>query len=739
VSLESGPRPNPTDPSQRHSADQTRAAGQPVDDVSRPGPTRQGRPGPELSIVPPAQTEYLNRHLSWLDFNERVLAIAEDTALPILERVKFLAIFAANLDEFFQVRVADLDEQVGAGIVVLSPDGLSPSDQLQLVRNRSSQLAARHQRVFLDEVAPQLDRAGVRIVDWDTLEEEAKKFLAEVFEGSIFPVLTPLSVDPAHPFPYISNLSLNLAVAVRNPQTLVRRFARVKVPPLLPRFVALPEGERFVPLEQVIAAHLGSLFPGMDIVDHHVFRLTRNQDPDLEEDETMDLRAAVQAVLLERRRSQHAVRLEVDGTMPEETRDLLVRELDLELADVYVVEGPLDLTGLWALYDLDRPDLKEEPWTPVTQRRLGAPGHTPPDLFRVLSQGDVLVQHPYDSFATSVESFIHQAASDPAVLAIKQTLYRTSGGESGIVRSLIRAAESGKQVVALVELTARFEEEANIGWASALEKAGVHVVYGVVGLKTHAKVSMVVRREPAGIRRYCHVGTGNYNSTTATVYEDIGLMSADPDLGADVADLFNYLTGYSGKRKYRRLLVAPLTLRSALTELIRTEAAQPDARIVMKINGLVDPELTDELYRAAQGGAQVDLLVRGICCLRPGVPGLSEGIRVRSIVGRYLEHSRIFRFGDGGRATKYYIGSADLMPRNLDHRVEALAPVTDPELRARLDEILEVCLDRDAPAWELGSDGVWSRVGSQEGPTVHERLQSLAVGRGRPRAVASTQ
>jgi polyphosphate kinase len=694
--------------------------------------------GPDLSVVSQAESRYLNRHLSWLDFNERVLSLAEDASRPLLERVKFLAIFASNLDEFFQVRVAELDEQVDAGISVASPDGLSPQEQLQLVRARSRELAARHQRAFLDQVGPELDKSGIRVLDWDTLEDEDRRSLDRVFVESIFPVLTPLSVDPAHPFPYISNLSLNLAVAVRNPHTLVRRFARVKVPPLLPRFVALPDGERFVPLEQVIAANLGSLFPGMDIVDHHAFRVTRNQDPDLGEDEALDLRAAVQAVLQQRRRSQHAVRLEVDGTMPAGTRDLLVRELDLEPVDVFVVDGPLDLTGLMALYDLDRPDLKEEPWSPVTQRQLAGPGRTPPDFFRVLSAGDVLVHHPYDSFETSVESFIDQAARDPAVLAIKQTLYRTSGGEGGIVRSLIRAAESGKQVVALVELTARFDEEANIGWASALEKAGVHVVYGVVGLKTHAKVAMVVRREPEGIVRYCHVGTGNYNSTTATLYEDLGLMSADPDLGVDVADLFNYLTGYSSKRKYRKLLVAPLTLRSAIIDLIRNQAAQPDPRIVLKVNALADPEVIDELYRAAGNGARIDLLVRGICCLRPGVPGLSEGIRVRSIVGQYLEHSRIFRFGDGRRATNYYIGSADLMPRNLDHRVEALTPVTDPALRARLDEILDVCLDPRIPGWELRPDGSWTAVGSDDGDTVHRRLQALAVARGRPGPVASS-
>jgi polyphosphate kinase len=708
------------------------------DSESRPQREEPEQPGSsprDLFVASAPETRYLNRHLSWLDFNERVLAIAEDHSLPLLERVKFLAIFATNLDEFFQVRVADLDEQVDAGITVPTPDGLSPAQQLDLVRERSRELAAHHQEIFLEEVAPALDKAGVKIADWDGVGDQAQGFLTRVFEESIFPVLTPLLVDPAHPFPYISNLSLNLAVAVRNPHTLVRRFARVKVPPILPRFVGLPDGESFVPLEQVIAAHLAWLFPGMDVVEHHAFRVTRNQDPDLGEDEVLDLREAVQAVLQQRRRSQHAIRLEVEHTMPEETRDLLVRELDLEPADVFEVDGPLDLGGLWGLYDLERPDLRDPPWNPVTQHRLVGAGGAPADFFRVLRSGDVLVEHPYDSFATSVEAFINQAVRDPAVLAIKQTLYRTSGGESEIVRALIRAAESGKQVVALVELQARFDEEANIEWASALEKAGVHVVYGVVGLKTHAKILMVVRREADGIRRYCHVGTGNYNAVTATVYEDIGLMSADPDLGQDVADLFNYLTGYSSKLRYRKLLVAPVSLRATIIDLIRAEAEQPDPHIVLKINGLVDPELIDELYEAAQRGVRIDLLVRGICCLRPGVPGLSEGIRVRSIVGRYLQHSRIFRFGDGRRDTSYFIGSADLMPRNLDHRVEALAPVTDPELRGRLDEILDVCLDDGTPAWELEPDGSWSPVGFGSGTAVELRLQELAVIRDRPRPV----
>jgi len=689
----------------------------------------------DLAIAPTDGQVYLNRHLSWLDFNARVLALAEDATLPLLERAKFLAIFASNLDEFFQVRVAELDEQVDAGFTVESPDGLSPAQQLELVRARSRELAAWHQKIFLTQVAPALEKQKVCITRWENLEEEDQTYLGRVFDESISPVLTPLSVDPAHPFPYISNLSVNLAVAVRHPHTGIRRFARLKVPPSLPRFVQLPDGERFVPLEQVIAAHLASLFPGMEVLGRHVFRVTRNQDPDLGEDEVSDLRAAVQAILQRRRRSQHAIRLEVAKAMPEETRELLIRELDLEPADVYEVEGPLDLSGLMALYDLDRPELKEPSWRPVTQHRLVGPGRTTPDFFRVLRSGDVLVHHPYDSFATSVEAFIDQAVRDPAVLAIKQTLYRTSGGESGIVRSLVRAAESGKQVVALVELQARFDEEANIGWASALEKAGVHVVYGVVGLKTHAKVMMVVRREADGLRRYCHVGTGNYNSTTATMYEDVGLMSADADLGQDIADLFNYLTGYSSKRQYRKLLVAPAALRSALIDLIRKEAEQPDPRIVIKVNGLVDPEIIDELYEASQSGARIDLIVRGSCCLRPGVPGLSEGIRVRSIVGRYLEHSRLFRFGDGERDTTYLMGSADLMPRNLDYRVEALAPVTNRSLRRRLDEILDVCLDPATPAWELDADGSWTKIGSPSGLPVSLRLQELAVARGRPRAV----
>jgi polyphosphate kinase len=679
-------------------------------------------------VVPlPARERFINRHLSWLDFDSRVLALGERPDWPLLERAKFLAIFSSNLDEFFQVRVAELDEQSELGVMATSPEGLSPAEQLALVRAKSRELQARQDRVFEEEVRPALAEAGIRLADWDDLTEGDRHHLGRVFEERIFPVLTPLSVDPAHPFPYISNLSLNLAVVVRDPVTRAQRFARVKVPPLLPRFQELPDGVRFVPIEQVIAAHLDSLFPGMEIVAQHPFRVTRNADLDLQEDEVEDLRAAMESVLQLRRRSPHAVRLEVTPTMPDSTRDLLVRELELEPEDVYVVGRLLDLSSLWSLYDLPRPELKFEPWTSQTQRRLAAVGGEAPDLFAVLKHGDVLVHHPYDSFTTSIVAFIDQAAGDPDVMAIKQTLYRTSTQESPIVKALIRAAEAGKQVVALVELKARFDEQANMAWGDALEKAGVHVVYGLVGLKTHAKVSLVVRREAKGIRRYCHVGTGNYNPTTARLYEDVGILSSDRKLGADLTDLFNYLTGYSRKRRYRRLLVAPLTLRQQVLDLIAKES-RPGGRIVLKMNSLVDQEMVEALYSASEAGCEIDLVVRGICCLRPGVPGLSARIRVRSLVGRYLEHSRIFRFGsdDGPR---YFIGSADLMPRNLDYRVEAITPVEDPAQQRRLEEILRVNLSDDDLAWELGPDGTWTKVPCTESLNAQVRFQELALAR----------
>jgi polyphosphate kinase len=670
---------------------------------------------------------FLNRELSWLEFNARVLALAEDAALPLLERLKFVAIFAQNMDEFFQIRVSGLQEQVEAGVAKRSPDGRTPAEQLEGIRHRAQELSNAAAALFASELVPALEKEHIRIVrSVDVLDAADLAYLQQEFDERIFPVLTPLSVDPAHPFPYISNLSLNLAAMVRDPMTGVRRFARVKVPPLLPRFVPLPDGERFVPLETVIAAHLDRLFPGMELVAHHTFRLTRDADLEVEEDEAEDLLEAIRSVLRRRRRGASPVRLEIDETMSREVLELLRRELDLEESEVVVTPGLLDLGDLWSLVALDRPELKEEPWVPVTQPRLSN-GETPPDLFGVLRAGDVLVHHPYDSFTSSVEAFVEQAARDPAVLAIKQTMYRTSAQESPIIRALIRASELGKQVVALVELKARFDEEANISYARELEQAGVHVVHGVVGLKTHAKISLVVRREAGGVRRYAHVGTGNYNPVTANLYEDIGLLTADPEIGADLTDLFNLLTGYSRQRDYRTLLVAPHYLRPQMIELIRGQA-RPGGRIVLKMNSLVDPDMIDALYEASGAGADIDLIVRGICCLRPGIPGLSDRIRVRSIVGRYLEHSRIFRFGEHGEVT-HYIGSADLMQRNLDRRVEAVAPVDDPTLAARLDEILDVLMQDDALAWTLGSDGTWTKVPGERGIDAQQRLQELAVER----------
>ena len=538
-------------------------------------------------------------------------------------------------------------------------------------------------------------------------------------------MLTPLAVDPAHPFPYISNLSLNLAVAVRHPANGEQRFARVKVPPLLPRFVALPGRTRFVPLEQVIAAHLDALFPGMEVLAHHPFRVTRDADFELT-DEAEDLLAAMESVLRQRTKFGAAVRLEIDPRMTPDVLDLLCRELELGPQDVYVVDGPLDLSGLWDLYSLRRPELKYEKFTPQTPPALAG---EEPDVLWAMRNGNVLLHHPYDSFSTSVEAFVEQAARDPAVLAIKQTMYRTGGDEAGIVQSLVKAADAGKQVVALVELKARFDEQANIERARMLEQAGAHVVYGLVGLKTHAKILLVVRQEADGIRRYCHVGTGNYNPKTATTYEDLGVLSADPDLGADLSELFNHLTGYSMPGEYRDLIVAPTHLRPTLQELIRGQA-RPDGRITMKMNSIVDARMIDELYAASAAGARIDLVVRGICCLRPGVPGLSENINVRSIVGRYLEHSRICRFGEpGDEGTEYIIGSADLMPRNLDRRVEAMLRVTEPRLRARLDEVLELNLADDVLAWTLELDGTWKRVPTVIGLESHVRFQELAIAR----------
>jgi len=693
-----------------------------------PGEKAAGRLVSEKVVEP---SRYINRELSWLDFNARVLALAEDRSVPLLERAKFLAIFSENLDEFFQLRVAGLKDQIAAGVGATSPEGTSPADQVRAIRARVDDLVARQTAVFSGDIVGGLAAAGIVLSDWDSLDKDDQAHLVEVFEHQVFPVLTPLAVDSGHPFPYISSMSLNLAVTVLHPNSGERRFARVKVPHLLPRFVVMPDGERLVALEQIIAAHLYLLFPGMKIEAHHPFRVTRNADLTPEGEEADDLLAAVE-LELRRRRFGKAVRLEIDTTMPVELRELLCRELDLTAADVYRVDGPLDMGGLWAVHDLDRPELADDVWVGVTQPKLVDADGQPADLFEVLREREVLVHHPYDSFATSVEAFVEQAAADPAVLAIKQTLYRTSG-DSPIVKALIRAAEAGKQVAVLVELKARFDEQANIAWAKALEDAGVHVVYGLMGLKTHAKTALVVREEDDGLRRYCHIGTGNYNPRTARLYEDLGLLTADPDLGADLTDLFNYLTGYSRQVRYRRLLVSPVALRQSVIDLIRAEgAAGGDGRIVMKLNSLGDPAVIDALYEASCAGVSIDLIVRGICCLRPGVAGLSENIRVRSLVGRYLEHSRILAFGGHGER-RYYIGSADMMPRNLERRVEAMVPVDDSDLQGRLQEILDGALADDTLAWELRSGGGWEKVATTVGVNAQVRMQELAFERARRR------
>ncbi|HUW02542.1 MAG TPA: RNA degradosome polyphosphate kinase [Acidimicrobiales bacterium] len=685
------------------------------------------------AMPPPSMTDpdrLLNRELSWLDFNARVLALAADPTVPLLERSKFLAIFAQNLDEYFQVRVAGLLDQVAAGITSETADGRTPGEQLSGIHVRATDLTKRHEHIFLDQVVPELADCGIRFSSWDELDLDDRKHLVETFDERIYPVLTPLAVDPGHPFPYISDLSLNLAVDLRDPKTGMHRFARVKVPSLLSRFVVLPDGERFVPLEQVIAAHLDRLFGGMEVLEASSFRVTRNADLTLEEEEAEDLLAAVE-IELRRRRFGKAVRLEVDAEMSDPILALLKRELDVADEDVYRFVGPLDLSGLWGIAGLDRPDLKDPSWTGLNAASLVHDADEPVDMFEEISEKDILLHHPYISFSATVDEFIRQASVDPMVQAIKMTLYRTSG-DSPIVQALIRASERGKQVAVLVELKARFDEAANIEWARALEESGVHVVYGLVGLKTHTKTALVVRNEPDGLKRYCHVGTGNYNDKTAKIYEDLGLLTADDDIGEDLTHLFNHLTGYSRENEYRKLVVAPMHMRNRLLALIATERdLGPDGRIVMKMNSLVDPKMIDALYAASSAGVSIDLIVRGICCLRPGVPGLSDHIRVRSIVGRYLEHSRIYHFanGEGEGSPVYLIGSADLMQRNLDGRVEALVPVEEPLLQRRLAEVLEVNLSDDTLAWELDGDGVWHHVEVRGSVDTHLRLQELARAR----------
>jgi polyphosphate kinase len=654
------------------------------------------------------ENRFLNRELSWLDFNGRVLCLAEDPATPLLERAKFLAIFASNLDEFFMVRVAGLKRRMTTGLAVRSPDGLTPREQLEKIAQRTSDLVDRHAKCFEKEVRPALAADGIRIVGWGFLDPDEQHRWHQYFRDQVYPLLTPLAVDPAHPFPYISGLSLNLAVVVRDPEGGQDRFARVKVPNNVRRFVAVAEGV-LLPLEELIAAHLPQLFPGMEVVEHHLFRVTRNADLEVEEDRDEDLLQALERELA-RRRFGPAVRLEVTDTMSEHVLELLMRELGVAPNDVLRVPGLLDLASLWQVYDVDRPELKYPPFVPATHPRF-AEGETPKSVFATLREGDVLVHHPYDSFSTSVQRFIEQAAADPHVLAIKQTLYRTSG-DSPIVDALIDAAEAGKQVVVLVEIKARFDEQANIKWARALERAGCHVVYGLMGLKTHCKTSLVVRQEGRRLRRYAHVGTGNYNPKTARLYEDFGLFTADEDACADLTDLFNALTGYSRQTGYRSLLVAPHGIRAGIVERIRREEQHVlDGRgglVQIKANSIVDEQIIDALYRASQTGVRIDLLIRGICSLRPGVPGLSENIRVRSIVGRFLEHSRVLRFGNGDDE-EFWLGSADLMHRNLDRRVEAMVQVTDADAAAQLRRTLDLALSDDTAGWDLHADGTWHR------------------------------
>ncbi len=660
-------------------------------------------------VVPALEARLANRELSWLDFNERVLALAEDPAVPLLERAKFVSIFATTLDEFYQVRVSSLRKQEVAAPTLLSPDGLDATTQLRLIGERVALLSLRHARYFTHELKPKLARAGIRILRWRHLAAEEQAQLSGRFVDEVLPVLTPLAVDPSHPFPFISNLSLNLAVWLRDPAEREMRFARVKVPAILSRFMSLSGAAGLVPLEDVIAANLEQLFPGMEIVSRYPFRVTRASDLDFDDDDAEDLLRAIEAEL-QRFRTNPVVRLEVARRMPGHLVHLLTRELRLDPVHVHRLGGVLALGDLRSIAALPRSDLSYPAFVPTLPPELVRDADGLVDMLATLDEGDVLVHHPYDSFQGTVQAFIEQAAADSEVLAIKQTLYRTSG-ESPIVDALVAAARAGKQVVVLIEIKARFDETANIAWARTLEEAGCHVVYGLIGLKTHCKLALVVRRERDGLGRYVHVGTGNYHPTTARLYEDVGLLTADPTITAAVSGLFNLLTGYGRQASHDSMMVAPFDLRSRLLDLIRAQAdraaAGEPARITMKMNSLVDSEIVEALYAASGAGVRIDLVVRGICVLRPGVPGMSENIRVASIVGRFLEHSRIYRFGPDGE-DETWIGSADLMPRNLDRRVEALVRLEDPAHRARVGEILAVATD-DGRAWELDTTGTWTR------------------------------
>jgi len=689
------------------------------------------------------ENRYTDRELSWLAFNQRVLELAEDPSLPALERANFLAIFASNLDEFFMVRVAGLKRRIVTGLAVPTNVGRAPQDVLADISAEAHALQLRHANVWTQLVRPALADARIELVSWADLDEEERTHLYEYFQEQVFPVLMPLAVDPAHPFPYISGLSLNLAVRIRNAKTGRQEFARLKVPPMLPRFVELPASgrSRYLPLEELISENLGDLFPGMEILEHHAFRLTRNEDVVIEEDETENLIQALEAELL-RRRFGPPIRLEITENMDEVTLELLIDELDITEQEVYRLPEPLDLRGLFDLTRIDRPELHFPAHVPTTATAFQpAEQNGRADIFAAIRKGDVLVHHPYESFNTSVVAFLEQAARDPHVLAIKQTLYRTSGG-SPIVQALIDAAERGKQVLALVEVKARFDEAANIVWARKLEKAGVHVVYGLVGLKTHCKLLHVIREEDGMLRSYSHIGTGNYNPKTSRLYEDFGLFTADEQVGRDLTRLFNELSGYAIEKKFKRLLVAPLHLRKGLLRLIdkerRNALAGRPGRIRIKVNSMVDEQIIDALYRASQAGVRVDVWVRGICSLRADLPGVSDNIIVRSILGRYLEHSRIFAFLNDGDP-QVYIGSADMMHRNLDRRVEALVRVVAPAHVRELVDLFDVAMSDTTSSWHLGANGVWTRhsVGEDGKPLVdlQERTMAQIQRRRRGRAV----
>ncbi|HIW29335.1 MAG TPA: RNA degradosome polyphosphate kinase [Candidatus Luteococcus avicola] len=692
------------------------------------------RPG---SVAELPSNRFSDRELSWLAFNNRVLDLAKDSLrIPLLERAKFLAIFSSNLDEFFMVRVAGLKRRIDAGVAVPSVTGQMPRDLLDSILARTHELVEEQSNVFQGEIRPALAEEGIEILRWDELTAAEKDKMRTLFSERIFPVLTPLAVDPSHPFPYISGLSINLAVLLKNPITGARQFARVKVPTLLNRFIQLGEG-RFLPLEEVIARHLDQLFSGMQVIEHTTFRVTRNEDVEVEEDDAENLLFALEKELLRRKVGRPPVRLEVQDDIDDKMLELLKTELDVSAKEVFRLPAPLDLRGLFSLADVDRDDLKYPNFLPVTHPDLAeVETAQPADLFAALKQRDVLLHHPYDSFATSVQRFVEQAAADPKVLAIKQTLYRTSG-DSPIVDALIEAALAGKQVLAVVEIKARFDEQNNIAWARKLEKYGVHVVYGMLGLKTHCKLCLVVRDDGDGLRRYAHIGTGNYNPKTARMYEDMGLLTSNPIITDDVARLFNHLSGMTQETHYRRLLVAPHSIRSGLLSQIENEIKNKQAGlpagVKIKVNSLVDERVSDALYRASQAGVPVDVWVRGICALRPGVLGLSENIRVRSILGRFLEHSRIFWFANAGHPS-VGIGSADLMHRNLDRRVEVLVSLTNQRHISEVQRMFEVAFDESTVSWQLVGDEWTPHTTDESGqPLVDLQEQQIIETRTRPR------